>query len=369
MEHRNAGHGRLLKFRRKGGSVNDPILRAGGLATGTFRALPLGLRRQRLRLALRAGKPTDDFFLAAHDPTLRSEAIAGALKALQRGNLEFAFIARWVSGSPAARTAVLAAAARCPEVEQSRLVGALAFAGGREARAIVEAVFERLHLKKSPARNKKAIYPLISTAGALLRLAPGRVEPASVLLEALVHPDALVRGAAARGIQDGFRPRARGRGVSLIRVQLRRSIRNPDPETFFVIEDALVASSRKGFLSACRRFLADARWRELAVWSLARWSGLRREKGTLVKLARRTHDFETLLAVVGALGEDSPLDLRHRVLQLGFARRSPFERQRTAWLLPRLRDARSIALGQRALRREPDPEIRLQLAEALRGGS
>ena len=86
-----------------------------------------------------------------------------------------------------------------------------------------------------------------------------------------------------------------------------------------------------------------------------------------MKLARRARDFETLLAVVDALGKDSPLDLRHRLLQLGFKRRSPFERQRTTWLVPRLRDARSIALGQRALRREPDPEIRLQLAEALRG--
>jgi hypothetical protein len=190
MEHRNAGPGRLLKFRRKGGWVNDPILRAGFLATGTFHALPLGLRRRRLRLALRARKPTDDFFLAAHDPALRKEAIAGALKALQRGNLEFAFIVRWVSGSPAARTAVLGAAARCTEVEQTSLLGALAFAGGREARAIVETVFERLRLEKSAVRSKKGIYPLIFTAGALLRLAPGRVEPASVLLEGLAHPDA-----------------------------------------------------------------------------------------------------------------------------------------------------------------------------------
>lgn len=333
--------------------------------TRRFQELPLSDRRRRLQLSFH---PSDvlkrDFILAAQDPALRAEAIRRALGALRRGNLSFFFIPLWVPPA-AGRAAVIAAARKAPPKGRMSLVLALGHVGGPEAKRILLQLWRELPLSRSARETFRNPGPL-RLAGSVLRLDPGNLEAAELLIEALGSPDDLVRSQAANCIRDAYVPGVRGPGVERLRGHLRRLLRAPPTREFFQLEDHFQDLSLRRFLHQCESLLSDRSVGDMAVDRLIRLGGAGGRRRVLEHLLG-TKDFDTWIVAMGALGRKAPRDLLMAVLRRGLRRPSPFDRNRTLWLLSLVDGDEEVAeLVRRALAREPDSEIRLLLGDELR---
>jgi len=360
---------KLLRYKRVGSSVRDPIRRAGGLSLPSFLARPIAERRELLRRALERKKPSDDFFCAVRDPKLSRAALLGGLDALERGDVRWAFLAnpefairtagrRLPTGR--VKSAVLAVARTCTARERIDLAVALSRVGGREARSFVEEIFARV--RSARARSHDDHERLYDAAAALLQLAPERVDAAAILIAGLKRHDRIDRSSAARAVS---RIEAqRGAGGELLRARLRTALRRPDPVIFFVFERALLEISRSQFLRACVRLLGSNTG-EFAAGRLVRRGGPR-ERAKALAWLRGKRSFDAHITVVSALGARAPKDLLLRTLDRGLHRPSPFERERTIWLLDSCSLPQTASIAREALEREPDADLRARLEKILR---
>jgi hypothetical protein len=331
---------------------------------GAFRALPLGERRKLLRRALKNSQSSDEFWAACRDPELQREAVSGALARLQAGNVGWAFILRdgWGVAGSRARAVALSAARRCKRDELPQLSRALGQIGGRAARGIVERIFEAV--RQRPPRTKDEREQLYEAAAALLRLSPQRTDAAQILSDGLDGSDEDLRSFAACAVRD-VGPLDRGAGPSLLRTRLRAELKVPDAYNFFVLEGQLCALSRRAFLKGCEFLLGHREWwvRVMAAERLVR-RGRTRERARVLAWASGK-GFGVQFAAATALGDDIPPELLRRIIRRGLARRSPFERHQTIWLLGRSRLPELREIARRALEREPDPELCAELRALL----
>lgn len=341
---------RLMTFRRgRGGTLRDPVRPHRSWEATPDRQPTLAERRAALRAYLSAPRPPRGF---AHTPAVLSGvASRGALRALARGDLGWApEVARRVYRgelrAERVRPVALRVLARQPErvVELSPVLGLV---GG--AADVLEEVFERSRTEVD-----------LQLAGALVRCRPSHVEAARAIARGLRNRDPEVRGKAlcALTIWDG---RGRGAGASLLRACLDDALARADGDTFFRIEHLLFDRSRPGFLRGCERLLSS-RVKDLAAERLAAF-GNRRQRAAGLAAGLRQRDFLWRWLF---FGRHMPLDLRVDHVQAGLVRASPYERIVTSWPLDRETHRACADEIARALRDDPEPEVRRAWTARLR---
>lgn len=335
------------------GTLHDPVRPSGSWEATPERQPTLAEKRAALRACLAAPQPAHAFFRTPK--ALQGVASRGALRALARGDVGWAQeVARRVYRAElraeSVRPVALRVLARQPEraVEFSPLLGLV---GG--ATEVLEALFEGF----SPAQAAQHL----DVAAALVRCRPGHVMAARVIARGLRNRDPEVRGQAVAvlTIWDG---RGRGAGATLLRACLDEMLARPDPHAFFQIEHLLFDRSRTRFLRGCEMLLSSRLVGDFAAERLAAF-GDRRQRATGLAAGLRKRNF---LVRWLFFARHMSLSLRMAHVRAGLARASPYERIVTSWGLDRETHRALADEIARALRDDPEPEVRLSWTKRIR---
>ena len=329
---------------------------AGYQPVEEFRSLKLELRQAILRKAAKGAKPRPEFWIAAHDPELRSEVLDRVLAHVARNHFDYVSVLASFPENERVLTALVRAISAAP----LKYLAPIAMAAGR-----VRAKGALLPLRR---RFRELIHRgfrgyLVAAVGSVILCLNPRATTAAALLASMVRSaDPAEREAAARGLSCPIDYRAQTGAMKRVRDALSELLES-DPEATWIAAGALRTIAPVKFAKRCKEALsgAPALDRELAAAELLRTKHPS-ARATVVRWLRREQDLTACLSVAQMLGRSLPGDVARRLARGALASASPFTRLQAIEMLELCGNAELAGLAREASKDEPDAFLQRRLA-------